>query len=40
MSLAPGERLGGSTVAFGPHLSPDGEMLAFQGLVDGQVRWG
>ena len=30
-----GERLGGSTVAIGPRVSPDGQMLAFQAMVDG-----
>ena len=30
-----GERLGGSTVAMGPRVSPDGQTLAFQAMVDG-----
>ncbi len=30
-----GEMLGGSAIAFGPRVSPDGRMLAFQALVDG-----
>ncbi|MGH9255572.1 MAG: protein kinase domain-containing protein [Vicinamibacterales bacterium] len=30
-----GERLGGSTVAMGPRISPDGQRLAFQAMVDG-----
>jgi hypothetical protein len=35
-----GERLGGSTVAMGPHVSPDGQMLAFQAMVDGMTQVG
>ncbi len=31
-----GEILGGSTIALGPRVSPDGHTLAFQALVDGQ----
>src|SRR5262245_32962242 len=37
-SVAPrwtGERLGGSTAAYGPRISPDGRMVAFQAIVDG-----
>jgi hypothetical protein len=30
-----GERLGGSAVAMGPRLSPDGQLLAFQAMVNG-----
>jgi sugar lactone lactonase YvrE len=30
-----GERLGGSAVAMGPRISPDGQTLAFQAMVDG-----
>jgi serine/threonine protein kinase len=33
-----GERLGGSTVAMGPRVSPDGQTLAFQAMVDGQTQ--
>ncbi len=33
-----GERLGGSTVAVGPRVSPDGQTLAFQAIVDGQTQ--
>ena len=33
-----GERLGGSTVALGPRVSPDGQTLAFQAMVDGQTQ--
>ncbi len=33
-----GERLGGSTVAMGPRVSPDGRTLAFQAMVDGQTQ--
>ena len=33
-----GEQLGGSTVAFGPRISPDGQTLAFLALVDGQTQ--
>ena len=33
-----GERLGGSTVAIGSRVSPDGQTLAFQALVDGQTQ--
>lgn len=29
-----GERLGGSTVAMGPRISPDGQMIAFQAMVN------
>ena len=32
------ERLGGSTVAFAPHLSPDGQTVAFAALIDGQTQ--
>ena len=35
-----GERLGGSTVAFGPRIRPDGKMLAFQALIDGLTQVG
>ena len=31
-----GDLLGGSTVAMGPRISPDGQMLAFLAMVDGQ----
>ncbi len=30
-----GEHLGGSTVAMGPRISPDGQLLAFQAMVNG-----
>ncbi len=30
-----GERLGGSAVAMGPRISPDGQLLAFQAMVNG-----
>ena len=33
-----GDLLGGSTVAMWPRLSPDGEMLAFEAVVDGQTQ--
>ncbi|MGH8638366.1 MAG: protein kinase domain-containing protein, partial [Burkholderiales bacterium] len=35
-----GERLGGSTVAMSPHVSPDGQMVAFQAMVDGLTQVG
>ena len=35
-----GQRLGGSTVAMSPHVSPDGQMLAFQAMVDGLTQVG
>ena len=35
-----GERLGGSTVAMSPHVSPDGQMLAFQAMVEGLTQVG
>ena len=35
-----GERLGGSTVAMGPQVSPDGQMIAFQAMVDGLTQVG
>jgi len=31
-----GDLMGGSTVSFGPRISPDGSMLAFQAMVKGQ----
>ncbi len=31
-------RLGGSTVALGPRISPDGQLLAFHAMVDGQTQ--
>ena len=31
-----GDLMGGSTVAFGPRISPDGGTLAFQAMVNGQ----
>src|SRR5207248_2631974 len=33
-----GTQLGGRTVALGPRVSPDGQMVAFQTLVDGQTQ--
>ncbi|MFH1573739.1 MAG: protein kinase, partial [Acidobacteriota bacterium] len=33
-----GERLGGPTVAIWPRISPDGQTLAFQALIDGQAQ--
>jgi Tol biopolymer transport system component len=35
-----GERIGGSTVAMGPQLSPNGQLLAFQAMVDGVTQVG
>jgi Tol biopolymer transport system component len=35
-----GERLGGSTVAMGPHVSPNGQLLAFQAMVNGVTQVG
>ena len=35
-----GERLGGSTVAMSPNVSPNGQMLAFQAMVDGITQVG
>src|SRR5262249_28789801 len=33
-------RLGGPTTAFGPRISPDGKLLAFQAIVNGQTQVG
>jgi len=33
-----GDLLAGSNIAFGPRISPDGRMLAFQAMVDGQTQ--
>jgi len=35
-----GERLGGSTIAMWPRVSPNGQMVAFQALVEGQTQLG
>src|SRR5262249_43450514 len=34
------ERLGGPATAFGPRISPDGKLLAFQAIVNGQTQVG
>jgi hypothetical protein len=33
-----GDLLGGSSIAFGPRISPDGHTLAFQAMVDNQIQ--
>ncbi len=35
-----GDLLGGSSIAFGPRISPDGHTLAFQAMVDDQIQVG